>query len=82
MNTYHYVYILQSLSHPNQLYTGHTTDLHQRLQYHNSGKVPQTSKFTPRVVRSATAFRERARALAFERYLKTGSGRAFLKRHL
>ena len=79
---FHYVYTLQSLSHPNQCYTGYTENLTERLVTHNSGHVPHTSKFLPWVIRSATAFRERERALAFERYLKSGSGRAFLSRHL
>ena len=82
MSGYHFVYTLESLSSPNQIYTGQTQDLKQRLRGHNSGSVSHTSKFTPWQVRSATAFRSKERALAFERYLKSGSGRAFLKRHL
>jgi len=82
MDGYHYVYVLKSLSHPDQEYTGQTQNLKERLNDHNSGKVSHTSKFVPWVVRSATAFRDKERALAFERYLKTGSGRAFRRRHL
>ena len=82
MNDYHYVYTLQSLSQPNQIYTGQTENLQTRLNDHNAGKVPHTSKFRPWVIRSATAFKDKHRAIAFERYLKTGSGRAFLRRHL
>ncbi len=82
MNGFHYVYTLQSLSSPEQIYTGQTQDLKQRLTMHNSGEVSHTSKFTPWQVRSATAFRSKERAVAFERYLTSGSGRAFLKRHL
>ena len=82
MSTFHYVYVLQSTSHPGQIYTGHTGDLSRRLREHNAGKVPHTSGFTPWRIRSATAFRDKARALTFELYLKSGSGRAFLHRHL
>ena len=82
MKGYHYVYTLQSVSHPTQLYTGHTCDLCKRLKDHNAGKVPHSSKFKPWTIRTATAFPDLSRALAFERYLKTGSGRAFLRRHL
>ena len=82
MDAYYYVYTLESLSNPNQIYTGQTQDLKQRLKEHNSGSVPHTSKFIPWQIRSATAFKSKERALAFERYLKSGSGRAFLKRHL
>ena len=82
MGDYHYVYTLASVSHSSQVYTGHTHDLRRRLKEHNSGKVPHTAKLKPWIIRSATAFRDHARALAFERYLKSGSGRAFLHRHL
>jgi predicted GIY-YIG superfamily endonuclease len=82
MNGYHYVYTLQSSSCPDEHYTGQTENLQKRLGEHNAGKVLHTSKSRPWVVRSATAFRSRERALAFERYLKSGSGRAFLHRHL
>ena len=82
MTVYHYVYTLQSGSQPHQIYTGQTGNLKQRLNEHNSGKVPHTSKFAPWHIRSATAFQNKQRALDFEHYLKTGSGRAFLKRHL
>jgi putative endonuclease len=81
MNGFHYVYVLQSLSSPNQIYTGMTGDLKQRLSEHNSGRVPHTSKFGPWEIRAATAFNNEHRAIAFERYLKSGSGRAFLHRH-
>jgi predicted GIY-YIG superfamily endonuclease len=82
MNNFHYVYILQSLSYPNQIYTGITSDLKKRLAEHNAGRVPHTSKFTPWEIRTAIAFKSKERAVAFERYLKSGSGRAFLHRHL
>jgi predicted GIY-YIG superfamily endonuclease len=82
MEAYHYVYTLESLSSSDEIYTGQTQDLKHRLKEHNSGRVPHTSKFAPWQIRSATAFKSKERALAFERYLKSGSGRAFLKRHL
>ena len=82
MNNFHYVYILQSLSNRNEIYTGITGDLKKRLAERNSGRVPHTSKFTPWEIRTATAFRSKKRAVAFERYLKSGSGWAFLHRHI
>ena len=82
MSSFHFVYTLESISHPNQIYSGQTENLRRRLREHNAGKVTHTSKFRPWRIRSATAFRNRERALAFERYLKAGSGRAFLRRHL
>jgi len=50
MNDYHYVYTLQSLSQTNQIYTGRTENLQRRLNDHNAGKVPHTSKFRPWVI--------------------------------
>lgn len=57
MNGYHYVYTLESLTKSGEIYTGQTQDLKQRLNLHNSGQVPHTSKFTPWQIRYATAFR-------------------------
>jgi putative endonuclease len=82
MEHYHYVYTLESLSKPDEIYTGQTGNLKERLKQHNYGQVPHTSNFIPWEIRSATVFKSKERALAFERYLKSGSGRAFLKRHL
>jgi putative endonuclease len=82
MKGYHYVYTLQSVSFPDLHYTGQTDDLQTRLAEHNAGDVLHPSKFVPWTIRSATAFRSKERAIAFERYLKTGSGRAFQHRHL
>ncbi|MDB6017245.1 MAG: excinuclease subunit protein [Pedosphaera sp.] len=82
MKGYHYVYTLQSISFPDKHYTGQTQALHERLAEHNDRKVPYTSKFAPWIIRTATAFRNKERAIAFERYLKSGSGKAFLQRHL
>ena len=75
------VYILRSLSHPDQRYIGLTRDLDARLAKHNSGGSPHTSKYCPWELETALAFRDRDKAAAFERYLKTGSGFAFAKKH-
>ena len=40
-----YVYILASLSRPNMIYTGKTSDPHRRLTEHNSGKSFHTQKY-------------------------------------
>jgi putative endonuclease len=79
--TFHYVYMLQSLSHPERFYVGMTEDLNQRLKAHNSGSVPHTSRYRPWEIETAVAFRDKSEAAAFERYLKTHSGRAFAKKH-
>jgi len=77
-----YVYILQSFSTPEHFYVGFTEDLRARLQRHNAGEVPHTAKFRPWRIKTAIAFTDRNRALQFERYLKTASGRAFARKRL
>lgn len=79
---FHYVYILQSEADPNRHYIGVTTDLKIRLAKHNCGAVSHTSKFVPWKIATAIAFTDQTKAAAFERYLKSGSGRAFARRHL
>ena len=67
---FHYVYILQSEATPDTFYVGFTDDLHSRLRKHNAGEVSRTSKSRPWIIKTAVAFRDEARARAFERYLK------------
>jgi putative endonuclease len=74
-----YVYILESLSPAPRFYVAITQDLDARLTKHNSGAVPHTSKFRPWRIRTYVAFTDAPRASAFEKYLKSGSGRAFAK---
>ena len=80
--TYHYVYILQSQTDLDRFYTGRTDNLDERLSVHNQGKCKHTSKYTPWKSKTAIAFTEKQKALDFERYLKTSSGRAFAKKRL
>jgi putative endonuclease len=77
-----YVYILVSLSGPGHFYVGLTDDLKNRLRRHNAGEVPHTSKFRPWRIKTAVAFTDGLRAVHFERYLKSSSGRAFAKKRL
>jgi putative endonuclease len=77
-----YVYMLRSSHTPGQTYVGYTADLKTRLAVHNSGGSPHTAKFRPWVLVNYQAFSEQDRALAFERYLKTGSGKAFARKRL
>ena len=80
--SFHYVYILECMANPEHFYVGLTNDLHERLRKHNAGEVPHTSKFKRWVIKTAIAFRDRESASAFERYLKSGSSRAFARKHL
>ena len=72
-----YVYILQSISHPDQFYTGLCNDVAARLSAHNTGQSPHTAKYKPWRLLSYHYFERTETAAAFERYLKSGSGRAF-----
>ena len=76
-----YVYLLESVEYPNESYVGSTDDLRVRFEAHNSGQSPHTAKYRPRRLVTYVAFTEETKAIAFERYLKTGSGRAFAKKH-
>ena len=77
-----YVYILQSLDDPKRYYVGVTADLRSRLQKHNAGEVSHTSKYAPWAIKTYVAFSDEKRAFAFEKYLKSPSGRAFAKKRL
>ena len=79
---YFYVYILKSEIAPERFYVGFTEDLQARLKTHNSGQVFHTAEFRPWRIKTAVAFTDRQRAIEFERYLKSSSGRAFAKKRL
>lgn len=74
------VYLLRSLADPARKYTGFTTDLPVRLIKHNEGGSPHTAKHRPWRLVAYFAFESEATAIAFERYLKSGSGRAFAEK--
>ncbi len=75
------VYLLRSEQHPQQHYVGLTQNLRRRLAAHNAGRSTHTAKHRPWRVVTAIWFDDAAHARDFERYLKSGSGRAFAKRH-
>lgn len=77
----HYVYILRSEDREH-FYAGHTNDLRARLEKHNAGGVPHTAKFKPWSIKTYLAFSDQDQAIAFEKYLKSPSGRAFARKRL
>ena len=79
---YHYVYILETVENPKHYYTGFTENLEDRLNAHNSGRVSHTSRFRPWHIKTVIAFTDKQKALDFEIYLKSASGRAFAKKRL
>ena len=72
-----YVYLLQSIFHPKQRHIGLTSDIEKRLKSHNAGQSPHTSKFKPWKIVNYFAFADESKVVAFEKYLKSGSGRSF-----
>jgi predicted GIY-YIG superfamily endonuclease len=77
-----YVYILQSEGAEEHFYVGQTDDLKARLARHHAGGVSHTSKFKPWRVKTYIAFSDETQAIAFEKYLKSPSGRAFARKRL
>jgi putative endonuclease len=75
------VYILRSDSQPSRHYVGITNDFHDRLGWHNDGKCGHTVRFRPWSLVVSLEFPSEEAAVRFEKYLKSGSGRAFTKRH-
>ncbi len=75
-----YVYMLESLADAGRHYTGVTADVDNRLPIHNAGRFQQTAKFRPWRPETYVAFSDDGNAYAFERYLKSGSGRGFARR--
>ena len=77
-----FVYIIKTDSNPVRFYTGVTSDVAARLEAHNAGRCTHTSRFGPWQMDVVIEFADEGRAIAFEQYLKSGSGVAFARRHL
>jgi predicted GIY-YIG superfamily endonuclease len=76
-----FVYILRSDVEPERHYVGVTSDVDNRLEWHNQGPCGQTRSHRPWSPVVTIEFPTEKEALRFERYLKSGSGRAFATRH-
>jgi len=77
----YYVYIIFS-SKFHIFYIGSAVDLKERLKMHNAGSVQSTKPYLPWNLMWYCAFQTEKETRNFERYLKTGSGRSFVYRHL
>ena len=75
-----YVYTLKCAD--GNLYTGCTEDLKERFTRHQKGYVPATADRRPLSLITYTALTDKYRAFELEKYLKSGSGRSFIKKHL
>ena len=79
----YYVYIIRSVNNPDQIYVGYTENLDVRISQHNNGTASiHTKKYMPWEIVTYTAISDKLKAHAFEKYLKSGSGRVFRDRHL
>ena len=80
-NSQRFVDLQNSAQNPDQYYVGLTSDPKHRLAAHNDGDSPHTAQYKPWRLVVVIEFSCAQRALAFERYLKTGSGGEFSRRH-
>jgi predicted GIY-YIG superfamily endonuclease len=76
----YYVYLIRSEKNPSETYIGHTDNLKERLNTHNSGGSSHTMMYRPWKIVMFLGFEDRFKAAAFEKYLKSGAGRAFAKK--
>ena len=77
-----FVYVLRNRESPPRYYTGVTGNVTSRHAEHNAGGCIHTAKYRPWTIDVVIEFPDETRAIAFERYLKSGSGVAFAQRHL
>ena len=75
-----FVYILRCSD--GKYYYGCTSDLNERIERHQNGYVEYTKSRLPVELITYIAFYEKYKAFEFEKYVKSGSGRAFAKKRL
>ncbi len=78
----HTVYILRSINHPGRLYIGLTTDLEKRLVAHNADSSTYSKRYSPWELEMYLVLKDKKTAEDLEKYFKSGSGFAFLKKRL
>jgi predicted GIY-YIG superfamily endonuclease len=77
----HFVYVLKNADPLPRFYVGATSDVRGRMADHNAGRCPHTARYRPWQLHVVIVFPDEPKAIRFERYLKSGSGREFAKRH-
>ncbi len=75
-----YVYLLRCNDGP--IYTGCTNNLEDRLRRHLKGEIHYTCTRLPVTLITYVTFTDKYKAFDFERYLKSGSGKAFCQKRL
>jgi len=76
-----YVYVINSMKSDFK-YVGSTNNVKRRLEEHNKGLCISTKNYRPFKLSTYIAVGQKDKALYLERYFKSGSGGAFLKKHL
>ena len=76
-----YVYILKSRI-KNYLYVGSTNDVDRRVDEHKSGLVKSTKPYLPIKLVAYIAVANEFKAHNLEKYFKTGSSKAILKKRI
>jgi len=76
------MYYIYSLKCRDGYYVGCTDNLKDRYRRHQKGNVPATASRLPVNLDFYFAIENKYKAFEFEKYLKSGSGRAFIKKHL
>jgi len=75
------MYYVYSLQCEDGFYIGCTDNLKDRLERHQNGHVPATAKRLPTKLDFYIAIENKYKAFEFEKYLKSGGGRAFINKH-
>jgi predicted GIY-YIG superfamily endonuclease len=76
-----FVYVLKNADAAPRFYVGLTSDMNGRVADHDAGRCPHTASRRPWRLHVVIEFADEPTAIRFERYLKSGSSRAFAKRH-
>ena len=74
-----FVFVLQSLSQPDRQFVESTANVPARVATHNAGHSPQTASYRPWRLVTVVQFGSEIAALRFEKFLKTGAGRALTR---
>ncbi|MDD5085826.1 MAG: GIY-YIG nuclease family protein [Candidatus Omnitrophica bacterium] len=76
-----FVYIIKS-KRCKFKYVGCTSEVYKRVEEHNEGLCRSTKAYRPFELVAYVAVRGKFKALDLEKYLKTGSGTTFIKKHI
>ena len=76
------MYYIYSLKCKDGFYVGCTDNLEDRLVRYQKGQVPATANRLSLELDFYFATKNKYKAFEFEKYLKSGSGRAFINKHL